>query len=250
MDTNEAAPSTTPLAGWTVALLAGGLATRLRPITETIPKSLVTVAGEPFIRHQLRLLRRHGFRRMVLCVGYLGEMIRAEVGDGEEFGMELVYAFDGPTLLGTGGAIRRARGLLGERFVVLYGDSYLPMDYGAAAETFAASGKPGLMTVFHNQGQWDTSNVVFADGTIRRYDKKELSADMQHIDYGLGILRADALDSYPGDTAFDLAEVYRDLSRAGQLAGYEVRHRFYEIGSPQGLAELDLLLRSGDPADA
>ena len=235
------------LAGWTVALLAGGLATRLRPITETIPKSLVTVADEPFINHQLRLLHGHGFRRVVLCVGHLGEMIQAEVGDGAAFGMELAYSFDGPTLLGTGGALQRALPLLGEAFVVLYGDSYLPMNYAEAVKTFEASGKPGLMTVFHNQGQWDTSNVVFRDGTIRRYDKKELTPDMQHIDYGLGILRADTLAGYPRDAAFDVAEVYRDLSRAGQLAGYEVRHRFYEIGSLKGLAELDSLLRTPLP---
>ena len=229
-------------ADWTVALLAGGLATRLRPITETIPKSLVTVAGEPFLNHQLRLLHSHGFRRVVLCVGHLGEMIQKEVGDGSAFGMQLEYSFDGPKLLGTGGAIQRALPMLGEAFVVLYGDSYLPMDYAAAVGAFVASGRPGLMTVFHNQGQWDTSNVVFADGTIQRYDKKELTPDMQHIDYGLGILRAQAMAAYPQDEAFDLAEVYRDLSSAGQLAGYEVRHRFYEIGSPKGLAELDMLL--------
>ena len=235
------------LADWPVAILAGGLATRLRPITETIPKSLVVVADEPFIHHQLRLLHRHGFRRVVMCVGHLGEMIEKEIGDGAAFGMEVSYAFDGPKLLGTGGALQRPLPLLGEKFVVLYGDSYLPMNYAEAVGTFAASGKPGLMTVFHNQGQWDTSNVVFADGTIRRYDKKELTPDMQHIDYGLGILRADTLAAYPSDTAFDLAEVYRDLSRAGQLAGYEVRHRFYEIGSLKGLAELDTYLRTPLP---
>ena len=241
---SESSETPNPLAAWTVALLAGGLATRLRPITETIPKSLVTVAGEPFLAHQLRLLYRHGFRRVVLCVGHLGEMIRGEVGDGSGFGMRLAYSFDGPKLLGTGGAIQRALPLLGEAFVVLYGDSYLPMDYAGAVAAFGMSGKPGLMTVFHNEGQWDTSNVVFADGTIRCYDKKNLTPDMLHIDYGLGILRADALAGYPKDEAFDLAEVYRDLSRGGQLAGYEVRHRFYEIGSPRGLAELDDLLRS------
>ena len=238
---------TPSLAEWPVAILAGGLATRLRPITETIPKSLVTVADEPFINHQLRLLHGHGFRRVVMCVGHLGEAIEKEVGDGGAFGMEVAYAFDGPKLLGTGGALQRALPMLGEKFVVLYGDSYLPMNYAEAVGTFAASGKPGLMTVFHNQGQWDTSNVVFADGTIRRYDKKELTPDMQHIDYGLGILRADALAGYPGDAAFDLADVYHDLSRAGQLAGYEVRHRFYEIGSLKGLAELDTYLRTPLP---
>ena len=237
-------PQPTPeLADWPVALLAGGLATRLRPITATIPKSLVSVADEPFLFHQLRLLHSHGFRHVVLCVGHLGEMIREEAGDGSVLGMKLEYSLDGDKLLGTGGAIKRALPLLGKAFVVLYGDSFLPMDYGAAVRTFLQSGKPGLMTVFHNHGQWDTSNVVFADGTIRCYDKKELTPEMRHIDYGLGILRSDALAAYPDDAPFDLADIYRDLSRGGQLAGYEVNHRFYEIGSPGGLSELDTLLR-------
>ena len=233
------------LSDWTIALLAGGLATRLRPITETIPKALVPVADEPFLAHQLRLLHGHGFRRVVACVGHLGERIQEEIGDGAAFGMQLEYSFDGDKLLGTGGAIKRALPKLGERFVVLYGDSYLPMDYAAAVARFEKSGLPGLMSVFHNEGKWDTSNVVFTDGKIHRYDKKELTPEMRHIDYGLGILRADTLAGYPDDRPFDLAEVYRDLARAGKLAGYEVRHRFYEIGSHQGLEELDTLLRAG-----
>ncbi len=155
---------------------------------------------------------------------------------------DLEYAFDGPQLLGTGGALRRALPLLGDRFLVLYGDSYLPIDYAAAVRAFVASGHPALMTVFHNEGRWDTSNVIFADGTIRCYDKRERQPAMQHIDYGLGILRADVLASRPADVAFDLADVYRELSRAGKLAGHEVHQRFYEIGSHAGLAELDDLL--------
>lgn len=237
----------TDLAAFPVALLAGGLATRLRPITETIPKALVPIAGEPFLSHQLRLLHSRGLRRVVLCAGYLGEMIERDFGDGSAYGMEIEYSFDGPKLLGTGGALRRALPRLGEQFIVLYGDSYLPLDYRAAVESFIASGKPGLMTVFHNQGQWDTSNVVFSDGTIRNYNKKELTPEMQHIDYGLGILRASTLRARPADAAFDVADVYRDLSAAGELAGYEVRERFYEIGSHAGLAELDELLRKEPP---
>jgi NDP-sugar pyrophosphorylase family protein len=237
-------PADIDVAAFPVALLAGGLATRLRPITETIPKALVPVAGEPFLAHQLRLLHSQGLRRAVLCVGYLGEMIQEEVGDGSAFGVHLDYSFDGPKLLGTGGALRQALPLLGDAFLVLYGDSYLPIDYPAVIRAFVESGKPGLMTVFHNQGQWDTSNVVFADGTIRCYDKKALTLEMQHIDYGLGILRAETLADRPADQPFDLADVYRDLSRAGLLAGYEVNHRFYEIGSHQGLAELDALLKA------
>jgi NDP-sugar pyrophosphorylase family protein len=231
------------ISAWTVALLAGGLATRLRPLTAKIPKALVPVAGEPFLAHQLRLLHKNGLRRVVVCAGYLGEMIAAEFGDGAAYGMELAYSFDGEKLLGTGGALVRALPKLGQAFLVLYGDSYLPIDYAAVVQAFTASGKPGLMTVFQNADRWDASNVVFADGTIRCYDKRALTPAMRHIDYGLGILRAEVLAGRPEGEAFDIADVYRDLSRAGQLAGYEVSERFYEIGSPSGLAELDALLQ-------
>lgn len=230
------------LSAWPVAILAGGLATRLRPITETIPKSLVSVAGEPFLAHQLRLLHGRGLRRVVLCVGHLGERIEAEFGDGAAFGVDVQYSFDGPRLLGTGGALRRALPLLGARFLVLYGDSYLPMNYAAAVRAFEGSGQPALMTVFNNEGRWDTSNVFFADSTIRLYHKQNRTAEMRHIDYGLGILRADVLASRPADQPFDLADVYAELVARGELAGYEVRERFYEVGSHAGLAELDELL--------
>lgn len=230
-----------------VAILAGGLATRLRPITEKIPKSLVAVAGEPFLAHQLRLLHAKGVRRAVLCVGYLGEMIEQDFGDGRAFGIELRYAFDGPKLLGTGGALRQALPLLGEAFFVLYGDSYLPIDYAAVFETFRASGKPGLMTVFRNEGAWDTSNVHFADGRIVRYDKREKTSDMRHIDYGLGAFRASVFAERPEGEVFDLAEVQRELVAKDALAGHEVFQRFYEVGSHAGLAELETLVRQGTP---
>jgi NDP-sugar pyrophosphorylase family protein len=150
-----------------VAILAGGLATRLRPITEKIPKSLVPVAGKPFLAHQLELLHSRGIRRAVLCIGYLGEMIQHEFGDGAKFGVKLDYSFDGQKLLGTGGAIKRALPLLADEFFVLYGDSYLPVDYAPIAQFFHQSGKPGLMTVFRNEGKFDTSNVVLAEGEIK-----------------------------------------------------------------------------------
>jgi NDP-sugar pyrophosphorylase family protein len=229
-----------------VAILAGGLATRLRPITEKIPKSLVPVAGKPFLAHQLELLHSRGIRRAVLCIGYLGEMIQRDFG-AEAFGVKLDYSFDGPKLLGTGGAIKRALPLLGEEFFVLYGDSYLPIDYAPIAETFHRSGKLGLMTVFRNEGLYDTSNVVFADGEIKVYDKKARLPDMRHIDYGLSLFKTAAFDSYSADQPFDLADVMGKLVREKQLAGYEVRERFYEIGSPAGLAELETLLTSKSP---
>src|SRR5208283_4063956 len=155
-----------------VAILAGGLATRLRPITEKIPKSLVPVAGKPFLAHQLELLHARGIRRVVLCIGYLGEMIQREFSDGGAFGVRLDYSFDGPKLLGTGGAIKRALPLLSDEFFVLYGDSYLPVEYRPIAEFFRRSGKLGCMTVYRNEGRYDTSNVVFRDGEIAVYDKK------------------------------------------------------------------------------
>ncbi len=226
-----------------VAILAGGLATRLRPITEKIPKSLVPVAGKPFLAHQLELLRSRGISRAVLCVGYLGEMIRREFGEGEAFGIKLDYSFDGPKLLGTGGAIKRALPLLCDEFFVLYGDSYLPVDYAPIAEFFQRSGKPGCMTVYRNDGKYDASNVVFRDGEIVVYDKKAKLPEMRHIDYGLSLFKAEVFNSYSADQVFDLAEVMAKLVREKQLAGYEVRERFYEIGSPAGLAELEMLLK-------
>jgi NDP-sugar pyrophosphorylase family protein len=230
-----------------MAILAGGLATRLRPITEKIPKALVSVAGEPFLTHQLRLLQSRGIRRAVLCVGHLGGMIEREFGDGAEFGIELRYSFDGPQLLGTGGALRNALPLLGDEFFTLYGDSYLPIDYAAVAEAFRKSGQPGLMTVFRNEGAWDTSNVEFVNGRIARYDKRERTPAMRHIDYGLGAFHASVFAKRPAGVAFDLADVQRELVASGALAGHEVFQRFYENGSHAGLAELETLLTQKDP---
>jgi NDP-sugar pyrophosphorylase family protein len=230
-----------------VAILAGGLATRLRPITEKIPKSLVSVAGKPFLAHQLELLKSRGIRRAVLCVGYLGEMIRRDFGDGEEFGVKLDYSFDGEKLLGTGGAIKRALPLLSDEFFVLYGDSYLPVEYTPITDFFQHSDKLGCMTVYRNEGKYDASNIVFADGEIKVYDKKAKLPEMLHIDYGLSLFKREAFDAYPINQPFDLAEVMGKLVREKQLVGYEVRERFYEIGSPAGLAELETLLQSKSP---
>jgi len=235
-----------PLPQIPVAILAGGLATRLRPITGKIPKSLVPVAGKPFLAHQLKLLHARGIRRAVLCIGHLGEMIQRDFGN-EAFGVKLDYSFDGEKLLGTGGAIKRALPLLGKEFFVLYGDSYLPIDYAPLAEFFHHSGKLGLMTVYRNEGKYDTSNVVFAGGEIVVYDKKIRSPEMRHIDYGLSLFKASVFDSYSADQILDLAEVMAKLIREKQLAGYEVPERFYEMGSPAGLAELESLLQSKSP---
>jgi MurNAc alpha-1-phosphate uridylyltransferase len=220
-----------------VAILAGGLSTRLRPLTEKIPKSLLEVNGEPFIAHQLRLLRANGVRLVVLCVGHLGETIRDMLKDGSAYGVEVDYAFDGASLLGTAGAVKNALPKLGDAFFVLYGDSYLVCDYAAIAQSFASSGKLALMTVFHNNGMWDSSNVEFETGQILAYSKTNKTSRMHYIDYGLGAFRAAAFDNVPAGQSFDLTRLYGDLLQARQLAGFEATQRFYEIGSPAGLEE-------------
>ena len=232
-----------------LALLAGGLATRLRPLTLAMPKSMIEVAGEPFIAHQLRLLARQGINDIVICAGYLGEQIEGYVADGAAFGCSVRYSFDSGRLLGTGGALRKALPLLGDRFFVMYGDSYLPTTFGAILQVFERAGLPALMTVFRNAGRWDTSNVEFVDGVIRRYDKVDRTPAMLHIDYGLGILARDALEVRRAKDAFDLADLYRDLAARGLLAGFEVHERFYEIGSPAGLDETDAFLRQRSSGD-
>lgn len=226
-----------------VAILAGGLATRLRPVTITIPKSLVEINGQPFIVHQLRLLRSKGIERVVLCVGYLGDMIRDVIGHGEDFGLRVEYIFDGPVLRGTAGAIRNALPALGEAFFVLYGDSYLPCDYRAVEEAFLRSGAPALVTVFRNEGRWDTSNVEFAAGKIVAYDKQRRTPRMRYIDYGLGAFHSATFAAVPPHGAYDLAKLYQELIERGDLAGFEVPDRFYEIGSFQGIQDTERFLQ-------
>lgn len=225
-------PATVP-----VALLAGGMATRLRPITELIPKAMVEVAGRPFIDHQLDLLRRNGIRRVVMCLGYRGQQLEAHVGDGASRGMEIRYAYDGEKLMGTGGAVRRALPLLGDAFWVMYGDSYMDIDYAAVLDYFNHSDADALMTVLRNAGRWDASNVVFRDGKLVRYDKKNRAPEMDYIDYGVAILRRGAAERIPADRPFDLAELYTALVSEGRMAGFEVTNRFYEIGTPAALEE-------------
>jgi len=220
-----------------VAILAGGLATRLRPLTNQLPKALIDINGEPFIAHQLRLLRSRGVDRVTICVGYLGELIENFVGDGSRFGMSAGYSSDWPILAGTGGAVRRALPLLGNCFFVLYGDSYLPCDYAAVQRAFENSGKKGLMTVHKNRGKWDNSNVELKAGQIVRYDKLRRSPSMQYIDYGLGLFTHEAFEGC-GENPLDLTVVYQNLVSRGELAAYEVPDRFYEIGSPAGIDDL------------
>jgi NDP-sugar pyrophosphorylase family protein len=220
-----------------VAVLAGGLATRLRPLTETVPKALVEVAGKPFVDHQLALLARHGVKRVVMCLGYLGEQVEQHLRDGSAWGIEITYSFDGETRLGTGGALRRALPMLGDLCWVVYGDSYMNIDYRAVLDFFGRSNALGVMTVLENRNRWDRSNAVFKDGDLLRYDKRVPSEEMTHIDYGVGLLRREAVEMIPAGQPYDLADLYSRLVAERKMIGYEVTERFYEIGSPEGLAE-------------
>lgn len=222
---------------FSVAILSGGLATRLRPTTEKIPKSLIEIAGKPFICHQLDYLSRQNVISVILCVSYLGNLIKEVVGDGSKWGIDVVYSFDGDKQLGTGGALRKALPLLGESFFILYGDSYLPINLTDVQEAYVSSGCKGLMTVLKNENKWDKSNVEFSDGKIIEYNKNKVTSQMQYIDYGLGILRNSTLRNYDINQSFDLSEIYTELSLSGNLIGYEVFERFYEIGSRQGIID-------------
>jgi D-sedoheptulose 7-phosphate isomerase len=221
------------------AVLCGGLATRLGPAADGQPKALVDVAGRPFVDRQLGLLRRQGLSRVVLLVGHLGPRIAAHVGDGSAFGLDVRCLEDGPRLLGTGGALRQASPLLGGLFFVVYGDSYTEIDFGGLVAALEREPRAdAVMAVLRNEGRWDTSNVVFRDGRLLRYDKRARTPDMDHIDYGVALLRAGALARVPAGQACDLGDLYRDLVAEGRMIGHPVFRRFWEIGSPAALDEV------------
>jgi NDP-sugar pyrophosphorylase family protein len=240
-------------------ILAGGLATRMRPITETIPKALIPVGGVPFIDHQLRWMAGHGVTQVILSIGYRGDMLRDHVGDGARFGLGVSVVDEGADLRGTAGALRLAldQGALDDAFLVTYGDSFLPIDFAAVWDAFQASGAPALMTVFHNAGRWDSSNAIYAAGRVVLYDKRRQTrpaADFAFIDYGLLAMKRSVIAArVPAPAAVagggpvakrDLAEVLHGLSVDGQLAGMEIAERFYEIGSPAGLADFEAWMRA------
>lgn len=232
-------------------ILAGGLGTRMRPQTELIPKALIPVRGKPFAFWQLEWLASQEVERVVYSVGHLGHMVEEYVGNGAAWGIDVRYVSEGPELLGTGGAIRLAlnKGATDEEFFVLYGDSYLTLDLSDVEAAFRESGLPALMTVYRNDGMWDRSNVIYRDHRIVLYQKSaEPPPDMHHIDYGLSILSAEIVREYvPANRPSDIAPVYSQLSSQGRLAAYEAQRRFYEVGSPEGLADLELAL--GNPGN-
>jgi N-acetyl-alpha-D-muramate 1-phosphate uridylyltransferase len=224
-----------------VLILAGGRGTRLGQLTDDLPKALVPVAGRPFLEHPLALLRDSGAVRIVIAVGYRGDLIERTIGNGERFGLEIDYAHDGPTLLGTAGAIRRALPLLGERFLVLYGDTYLRVDFGRFATAHRKQGLRGSMSVLRNRGDLSPSNAVVQGGIVTAYDKRTPPVRAEWIDYGLLAFEASVFEGVGPD---DLSDVTSELATQRQLAAFEVSDRFYEIGTPEALAETEQFLRA------
>jgi MurNAc alpha-1-phosphate uridylyltransferase len=226
-------------------ILAGGLGTRMRPLTTRVPKTLIPVADTPFAHYQLSWLARHGVSEVVYSIAVLGELIREYVGDGRRWGLTVTYVEDGRELVGTGGALRRVfdAGLLHERFLVLYGDSFLPFDFRQLVRAFDQQARPAMMAVYRNQGRFDDGNVEYADGVVRLYQKGgqgPKSTDMHYIDYGVSTMRRDVVaDLIAAGLKTDLADVYHRLSLESRLAGWEVGERFYEIGSPVGLRDFE-----------
>ena len=230
-----------------VVIIAGGLATRLFPVTKKLPKSLIEVAGRPFIDHQLALLREKGITQVILCVGNLGEMIESQVGDGARYGLDVRYSYDGEVLLGTGGAIKKASAFLPDIFIILYGDSYLDLDIVPIVRQFYTVNLPVLMTVYRNRNAFDTSNILVHNKKVIRYDKTVRDPAMEYIDYGLIVIRKTVFDIYPPNEPFDLSFMLAHFVAAGMVAAFEVEKRFYEIGSIQGIKETEEYILNRTP---
>lgn len=227
-----------------VVILAGGLATRLYPLTCSIPKSLIAINGQPFIDHQLSLLKEKGISKVVLCVANLGNMIESHVGNGSRYGLDVNYSYDGKELLGTGGAIKKASGLLPDSFIVLYGDSYLDINITAVVQRFYKADLPALMTVYRNRNAFDISNLIIQSGKVIRYDKTARDPTMEYIDYGLIVIKKNVFDTYPSDKPFDLSIMLSRMAADGLVAAFEVEKRFYEIGSVQGIKETEEYIKN------
>jgi N-acetyl-alpha-D-muramate 1-phosphate uridylyltransferase len=228
-----------------VVILAGGLGTRLKALAPDVPKALVPVGGKPFVEQQFALLRKHGLYDVLLCVGHMADKIEGYLGDGSRFGFRVQYSYEDPAaLLGTGGALLNAVSLLADSFLVMYGDSYLPTDYSAVVRAFKSGQKRAMMCVFRNEGKWDKSNVRVDGDAVTFYSKAARSGEADFIDYGLSAYRRSVIQAYQGVTLpLDLARVQADLVRRGEMAAFEVKERFYEIGKPEGFAELEALLK-------
>jgi MurNAc alpha-1-phosphate uridylyltransferase len=219
------------------AILAGGLATRLRPVTSTIPKSMILIEGKPFLEYQLDFLKRGGIADIILCVGHLKEQIESSFGDGSRFGVKIRYSREEGPLLGTAGALRNAIDLLDDTFFVMYGDSYLFLDFQEIWRFFHRFHKSGLMVVYKNENRYDTSNVSIEGDLVKNYSKTDRTPGMVYIDYGVSILRKTVLESIPEHEYYSLEALFSPLINRKELLCFPVKERFYEIGSKKGLEE-------------
>jgi len=231
-----------------MVILAGGLGTRLRPLTSQVPKALIPIGGKPFLHHQIELVKRSGIRDIVLCVGHLGDRVKDYFGDGRWLGVRIRYSEEEGHLLGTAGAIKKAESLLGDEFFLMYGDSYLMIDYRQTMRYFRRFDRLGLMVVWKNVDRFERSNVMVEGNLVTAYNKDQKSPDMVHINYGLSVLRRDALVFIPAGRPFSQEDFYQILIDQGELLAFEVEQRFYEIGSPKGLEEFGMLIASGGVA--
>lgn len=220
-----------------IAILTGGLATRLQPLTEKIPKSMIMIEGKPFLQYQLEFLKKGDITDIVLCVGYLSEQIKTYFGDGKRFGVNIKYSRESERLLGTGGALKNAETLLEKEFFVMYGDSYLFLNFEAVMLHFQKFNKPALMVVYKNFDKYDKSNAAVEKGMVKKYDKKHKTNDMVYIDYGVSILRKKVLDMVPENQVYSLEELFTTLIKQNEMLAFETKKRFYEIGSYSGLEE-------------
>jgi N-acetyl-alpha-D-muramate 1-phosphate uridylyltransferase len=230
-----------------VVILAGGLATRLYPVTQKIPKSLIKINGIPFISHQLSLLKAKGITRVVICVGKFGKEIESYVKNGSVWGLDIQYSYDGETLLGTGGAIKKAIPLLPDAFFIMYGDSYLDIDYSKVEHSFLDSHLSILITIYHNNGVLDKSNIQMKDGKIIKYDKISCDPEMEFIDFGLIIIKKNIFNEYPENKLFDLSILLTNGIKTGDVSPYVVYNRFFEIGSPQGILDTEEYIQKHSP---
>jgi NDP-sugar pyrophosphorylase family protein len=228
-----------------MAILAGGLGTRQRPLTSEVPKALIPIGGKPFLHHQIELLKRQGIRDIVLCVGHLAEQVQDYFGDGRWLGVRIKYSEEKGSLLGTAGAIKKAEPLLGDDFFLMYGDSYLMIDYQEIMRYFRRFHRLGLMVVWKNLDRLERSNVSAKGNLVTAYNKDQKSSDMVYINYGLSVLRKEALAFIPPGRPFSQEEFYQILIDRWELLAFEVGQRFYEIGSPRGLEEFEMLVASG-----
>jgi mannose-1-phosphate guanylyltransferase len=228
-----------------VVILAGGLGTRMLPLTESTPKPMLPVAGRPFLQHQLELVSHHGLRRVLLLVGHLGEQIRDHFGDGQRFGCEIQYSFE-RTPLGTGGALKLAESQLENEFIVLNGDTYLDLSYAQLSHRFLAEGREALIAAYCGRAgepQVPADTVarnlgVDSSGNVWAYRKKE-PVGLTHVDAGVIALRKSVLTRIPVGASCSLEErIYPQLIREGQMRAWITQEPFIDMGTSEGLQVL------------